>query len=428
MSNQRHDRVAKEELFAQFSESDASLLPDGRRIQVQMNIFADEYADQLLLAFQSGTPPDIYNMNQARIEVANGWAEPADAWLAENPDIASSFLPGAFVPNRGIYGGQSYGLPMYAQTMRLYYNRRIFEEAGLDPNHPPATYSEFRQFAQQITENVPGTYGLIFGDKFPWVWWMNCTVPAMGAGSYYFDFATGRYNFNQPGIQQAMQLLLDMKSDGSITPGTTTLTDDDARQQFSFGTAGMIIGGSWNPGVFNDQFQSTEDWETAELPFPDSGPAGRFVQGIGDRYTVSAASQNKEAAWQVMRYFYSVPIMTEMYTRGMGVMGVAAANTGQSDVRGVPKLAPTANDVILPPEPELPTQTPDYQTVLSQIFAGDLDMATGLQQITDQYNASLDAEIASGAIVAEDYIVPDFDPLTWQPGGGDATPGATPAA
>ena len=130
----------------------------------------------------------------------------------------------------------------------------------------------------------------------------------------------------------------------------------------------MIIGGSWNPGVFNDQFSSTEDWETAELPFPDDGQQGRIQQGVGDRYTVSAESQNKEAAWEFMKWLYSVPIMTEMYEKGMGVMGVTAANTGESDVRGVALLAPTENDMIIPPEPELPTQTPDITTVMQMIF------------------------------------------------------------
>ncbi len=412
MSNQRHDRAVKEALFAEFGASDAAVMPDGRRISVTMNIFADEYADQLKLAFESGSAPDIYNMGSPRQEVAAGWPEPADAWLAANPDIEASFLPGAFVANRGIWSGQKYGLPMYAQTMRLYYNKRIFTEAGLDPAHPPANHTEFRTFAKQITDKVGGgTYGLILGDKYPWPWWMNAAIPAMGSGAYFFDWRTGRYDFNQEGIKQALQLLVDMQADGSITPGIHTLTDDDARQQFSFGTAGMIIGGSWNPGVFNDQFQSTEDWETAELPVPDTGLVGRFQQGIGDRYTVSAASQNKEAAWQVMRFFYSLPTMTTMYEKGMGVMGVAAANTGQSTVRGVSLLAPTANDIILPVEPELPTMTPDYQTIFQQAFdegAGSFDAL--LADVTNRYNAALDAAIADGTLVASDYTIPDWNP------------------
>ena len=416
MSNQRHDQAVKADLFKQFSASDAGKL-NGTPIEVEMKVFADEYPDQLKLAFESGKPPDIFNMNQPRQQAAAGWAEPADDFLAQNPDLKNSFLPGAFVNNRGVYGGKTYGLPMYAQTMRLYYNKTIFSDAGLDPSHPPATFTEFRSFAKQISDKLggEGVSGLILGDKYTWVWGMNCTNVANGAGSYGFDWKSGQYNYASDGIMQVVELLTAMKADGSVFSGIHTLTDDDARQQFSLGMAGMIIGGSWNPGVFNDQFQSTEDWETAELPIPDSGRTGRTAQGMGDRYTVSATSQNKEAAWKVLQFLYSVPTMTTMYTRGMGVMGVAAANTGQSDVRGVAKLAPTANDVITPPEPELPTITPDFPTVMQGIFDDNgTTAAQKLGEITKVYNDTMAAAVADGTLSAGDYTIATWDPMTWQ--------------
>lgn len=406
MSNQRHDRAVKEELFQRFTEETG--------INVEMRIFADEYPDQLQLAFESGNPPDIFNMNQPRQQVEAGWAEPLDEYLAQTPGLEESFLPGAFVKNRGIWGGKKYGLPMYAQTMRLYYNRTLFERAGLDPNAPPKTFTELREFSKAITEGA-GVPGFIFGDKFPWVWWMNGTCLGQGGGGYNFNWAKAQYEFNHPAIQEAIQLIKDMNADGSVFPGVHTLTDDDARQQFSLGLAGMIIGGSWNPGVFNDQFQSTEDWETAELPFPDSGQAGRHQQGIGDRYTIAATSEFKAEAWEWMKWMYSLPIMTEMYERGMGVMGVAAANTGESDVRGVALLAPTERDVIIPPEPELPQQTPTYEQVMQEVFDGVSPIDEGLTRVTEQYNQALEETAASGAIAIEDFHIPEWDPMTWQP-------------
>jgi multiple sugar transport system substrate-binding protein len=410
MSNQRHDEAVKRELFEAWSKESG--------ITVDMKIFADEYPDQLKLAFESGTPPDIFNMNQPRQQVEAGWAEPVDDYLAATPGLKESFLPGAFVKNRGIWGGKTYGLPMYAQTMRLYWNKTVFKNAGLDPEAPPKTWTEMKDYANTISEKLggDGVYGLIFGDKYTWVWWMNTAIPAQSAGAYLFDFKTGRYDFNQDGIKGALQNIIDINQGGGIFPGPHTMTDDDARQQFSIGSAGMIIGGSWNPGVFNDQFSSTEDWETAELPFPDDGLKGRVVQGIGDRYTVSAKSANKDAAWEVMKFMYSLETMTTMYEKGMGVMGVAAANTGESDVRGVKALAPTKNDVILPVEPELPTITPDYNTVFQAIFDDNgSTMDEKLDGLTKTYNETLDKAIADGSLVAEDYVVADWDPLTWQP-------------
>lgn len=410
MSNQRHDKAVKEMLFKEFAEQSG--------ITVEMQIFANEYPDQLKLAFESGNPPDIFNMLYPRSNVEAGWAEPLDDLLAGTPGMLDSFLPGAFVPNRGIWGDKKYGLPMYAQTMRLFYNKSIFERAGLDPNSPPQTWTELREQSKQISDVLAGEgiFGFILGDKFPWVWWMNAAIAAMGAGAYYFNWKENRFDFTQDGIKQALQLMIDMQADGSIFPGIHTMTDDDARQQFSLGKAGMIIGGSWNPGVFNDQFESTEDWETAYLPAPDNGRTGRFLQTMGDRYTLSATSKNKDAAWQVLKFIYSPETMTRMYELGMGVMGVAAANTGESDVRGVPLLAPTDADLITPPEPELPTMTPDYQTVMQGIWdAGGEGMDEQLATLTDSYNAAFDQAAADGKLVKEDFLIPDFDPMQWEP-------------
>jgi multiple sugar transport system substrate-binding protein len=410
MSNQRHDRAVKEMLFAEFAEQSG--------ITVEMQIFADEYPDQLKLAMESGNAPDMFNLTTEKQMIEAGWPEPVDEYLAETPGLEESFLPGAFAPFRGIWGGQKYGLPMYAQTMRLFYNKTVFENAGLDPEAPPETWTDFRAAAKQISDNLggDGVFGLILGDKFTWVWWMNAAIPAMGAGSYFYNWQEGRYSFNQDGIKQAIELMIGMEQDGGIFPGIHTMTDDDARQQFSLGKAGMIIGGAWNPGVFNDQFESTEDWETAYLPVPDAGRAGRFQQTMGDRYTISAASQNKEAAWEVMKYMYSVETMTRMYELGMGVMGVAAANTGESDVRGISLLAPTDADLVTPPEPALPTMTPDYQTVIQAIWDAEGEgMEEQLAGLDTAYNAAMDAEIAAGNFTREDFTIADFDPMNWVP-------------
>jgi len=407
MSNQRHDRAVKEELFKQFTAETG--------INIDMQIFADEYNDQLQLAFEAGNPPDIYNItNPIRQDLEAGRPEPLNDYLAKTPGLEESFLPGAFDPIRGSWDGQKIGLPMYAQTMRLYYNKTLFEKAGLDPNKPPTTFSEMRQMSKQITDALKseGVYGYILGDKFDWVWWMNGECLGNAAGGYEFDFKTGTYTTNSEGLKQAMQLMVDMQKDGSIFPGIHTLTDDDARQQFSLGKAGMIVGGSWNPGVFNDQFQSKEDWETAELPSPDSGPRGKVQQGIGDRYSISSKSQKKEAAWQLLSWLYSVERMTTMYEKGMGVMGVAAANTGKSDVRGVPKLAPTERDFILPVEPPLPTITPGFNTVLQGIWDEQgTTMDQKLTEIQKVYNDAFDKEIADGKLKREDFIKADFNPV-----------------
>jgi len=80
----------------------------------------------------------------------------------------------------------------------------------------------------------------------------------------------------------------------------------------------------------------------------------------------------------------------------------------------VPMLAPTERDVIIPLEPELPTMTPDYQTVMQEIWDNDGgDMDAKLADLDTRYNEAFATTAAEGKIVAEDFIIPEFDPLTW---------------
>ncbi|HKG25842.1 MAG TPA: sugar ABC transporter substrate-binding protein [Thermomicrobiales bacterium] len=413
MSNQLHDQEVKAELFAQFEANSG--------IRVEMRIFPDDYGDQLKLAFAAGDPPDIYRMNVPSQEIEAGWPEPLDAYLAATPGLKESFLPGSFIPNRGIWNGQAHGLPMYAPTMRLYYNRTIFQRAGLDPDRPPATFGDFRAYAKQITDALKGddVYGLILGDKYTWVWWMNGECPGNTAGTYTFDWRTGRYNHTGEGLKEALRLLIAMEEDGSIFPGIHALTDDDARQQFGLGRAGMVVGGSWNVGVFNDALETKEDWAVAELPRPDGGARGRVQQSLGDRYTIAASSKQKDAAWEVLKFIYSRESMTALYERGMGVMAVAAANTGRSTVRGVAGVAPTPGDLVIPPEPELTTFEGDPYTLMQQIWdERGRSMDERLADYENAANAAFDAQITAGDAKREDFTIPDFDPLTWNPANG----------
>ena len=48
--------------------------------------------------------------------------------------------------------GKPYGLPMYVSPYVLYYNTELFEQAGLDPNSPPATYDEMLEYAEKLSQ------------------------------------------------------------------------------------------------------------------------------------------------------------------------------------------------------------------------------------------------------------------------------------
>lgn len=75
--------------------------------------------------------------------------------LPAPPDI-DDFYPGDV--SQYSVGGQLYGLPMTADTNLLYWRADLFEQAGLDPNSPPETYDQFREFAIRLTSDTNGRH------------------------------------------------------------------------------------------------------------------------------------------------------------------------------------------------------------------------------------------------------------------------------
>jgi multiple sugar transport system substrate-binding protein len=67
-----------------------------------------------------------------------------------------------YVPETVTFQGTQWGVPVAFSTKALYWNKALFEEAGLDPDVPPTTWEEKIAFAQQITENTDAAgYGVV---------------------------------------------------------------------------------------------------------------------------------------------------------------------------------------------------------------------------------------------------------------------------
>ena len=67
-----------------------------------------------------------------------------------------------YVPETVTFQGTQWGVPVAFSTKALYWNKDLFEAAGLDPDVPPTTWEEKIAFAKQITENTDSAgYGVV---------------------------------------------------------------------------------------------------------------------------------------------------------------------------------------------------------------------------------------------------------------------------
>ena len=135
--------------------------------------------------------------------------------------------------------GRIYGVPVDAFSVGIAYNRALFSQAGLDPDKPPTTWDEVRQYAKQIKDKT-GKAGYAQLTTNNTGGWMLSTMTYSMGGT--IQSADGKKStFNDAPTKKALQLLKDMRwTDNSM--GTRFLyNQEEVRQDFAAGKIGMVL-------------------------------------------------------------------------------------------------------------------------------------------------------------------------------------------
>jgi ABC-type glycerol-3-phosphate transport system substrate-binding protein len=137
-------------------------------------------------------------------------------------------------------GKTLYGLPTSNYTQGLIINRKLFTEAGLNPDQPPTTWAQVEQDAKAITKLGHGIYG--YGDYSAGNnggWHFSSEVDAMGGQMISPDGTTAA--FNSPQGKAVLQALHTMRfTDHSMSP-TQQLQWGALQKQMAAGKLGMYI-------------------------------------------------------------------------------------------------------------------------------------------------------------------------------------------
>ncbi|MFD5584113.1 ABC transporter substrate-binding protein [Streptomyces sp. NPDC127063] len=116
---------------------------------------AEGYADKISADAAGGTLPDVVNVSPDLV------APLAKAGLALDLDKAAGqykkeYLDGAWASHQVPGLGGTYAFPWYLNTGPMFYNKSLFQKAGLDPAEPPKTYDELFADALQMADRSGG--------------------------------------------------------------------------------------------------------------------------------------------------------------------------------------------------------------------------------------------------------------------------------
>ena len=347
----------------------------------------DTYWDKLQTSLAGGNAPDVFLMDgplypdyQTRNQL-----------LDLSPLIARDGFDTSQLADLGIKDftasdGHLYGLPRDLSTIALYYNKKMFDAAGI--TYPDATWNwdKLAQVAGQLTKKVNGQtqWGFYTETTDMENYWSELVWQAGGdiVGSDKKTLLVDSDKAAQ-GIQFLQDLIYKDKVMAQPTPGGTG-------DLFENGQAAMEADGSW---LVPSHVAAGIDFGVAPLP---SGPAGQATSVNPSGVVVYKGTKSPDAAWEFVKC-YTGPQMQQMVANlkaSMPVNKVVLANTYAKSFDGAQTFADSLSYAHLKPS-----------------FRGYNEFTTALQ---DELDSNVFNDNGKTAKAALDEVAPQLTKLLGQ--------------
>ncbi|MCX5583807.1 ABC transporter substrate-binding protein [Streptomyces erythrochromogenes] len=240
-------------------------------IKVKLEVIPwSDLLNRILAATASGQGPDVLN-------IGNTWTASLQAtgallpWNAENFEAVGGrdrFVASA-IGSAGAAGQDPAAVPLYSMAYALYYNKKMFQEAGIEK--PPATWVELVETGRRISGDgkwALGAEGANLANNIHQVF-----VLSRQHGGSFFD-AAGKPTFDTPANVAAVKQYVDLMAEARIVaPGNAEYDKNQSLQDFAGGRTAMVL---WQSAAssFKAHGMKEGDWGTAPVPVPAGAAPG----------------------------------------------------------------------------------------------------------------------------------------------------------
>jgi ABC-type glycerol-3-phosphate transport system substrate-binding protein len=279
------------------------------RVRAQYVPTGDGLIQKLVAAVGSGKPPDIAWVHSDFLDklVLARAIWPMSRFI-DGPDGYSEEEMADFFPQvlqNASWRDTLYALPMEATSLGLMVNRDLFRKVGLDPDRPPATWGELREYARMLTidddgDGRPETHGF-FVPAFPAsgslnIWMVLQWTPFLWqAGGFVISEDQSEVLFDSEAGVAALTLWRDIHAELGLEKASLTHDLGFASQRLA-----MVLDGPWSLPRYRD----VTDFEWGVAPLP-AGPAGPATYLAGEHLAIFRKSEKEDAAWTFARWVTS---------------------------------------------------------------------------------------------------------------------------
>ncbi|MDR9431543.1 MAG: extracellular solute-binding protein [Natronomonas sp.] len=280
---------------AAFNESQDEVQVDGRKV-------GDRYEDVITQIRAGEQPGDVIGLDVVQLELFNDLGALADIGsFADDLEVRDDIL-GGLDPLFFEASDTTVALPFWIDASFYYYNKNHFEEAGLDPESPPETWTEFEEAAaalDELNDEFP-PIGMSFNGGlaeflfWPFIW--------SNGGQIINDAGDEAMIDRDPAIE-ALEFWVNL-SDQGYTTDLIASEWPDFHSQFAGGDTSIMASSQYGIGYIqenNQEMYENENFGTALFPAPEGKERSSFLGG--NSISIISDAKDDEATFEAAKEF-----------------------------------------------------------------------------------------------------------------------------
>lgn len=356
-------------------------------VKLQVTPFK-QYFTTLQTAAAGGGAPDVFWMNGPNVKLYAG----NDQLLPLDRAISGAKLDLAKYPKALVdlytYDGTTYGIPKDFDTIGVWYNKALFDAKKVPYPEDDWTWADFQSAARALTDKTKGVYGAAapvedqagFYDTIP------------SAGGQVIDAAGTKSGFGSPEALKGIEFWTSLVRDGA-SPTVQQMTDTSPGDMFKAGKVAMYWNGSWAAVEYDGVPELKNAVDVAPVP---AGPKGQIsvIHGLGN--VVYAKTKHRDAAEKFVGFLGSE--RAAQIQAAAGAVIPAYEGTQDAWVKAMPQfnlkayVDEVATAVPYPASKNTKAWTTLQTDILTKVWNGEVDAATGLQDLATKMDAALAEE------------------------------------
>ena len=288
-------KTLAQQLVTEFNATHSNL-----KVKLTLTSINDDVTS-LATSIRAGDPPDVVGLNDIDMPTftRNGSFLNLTSEINKLP-YKSALSPGHI--GLATYNGQEYGVPYWADLSVLWYNKQLFQQAGLNPNDPPTTYAQILSDAQAINKLGHGISGFTFAGDCQGCLGFTVQPGIWADGTHLTNGGITNQTANITGntaLENALTLYRNIWTQHLVPDNDRTDNGTTWGQDFAAGKIGIMPGGY---GQVDDLVKASQlGTEFLDTPLPGSNGGYSTFDG-GDDFAIPSAAKNASGAWEFIQW------------------------------------------------------------------------------------------------------------------------------